>query len=588
MNISHPIHQDGAWISFPESVTLQDVQAWLNVLISFLCAGGTYVVVRFYWQIAARRVANGERVLARSLLSLNTVGETIDLLMLLRHELFTKPFFATMIQSILVICLTVGTLTSGFTARAFTRHGVIEIGYNITGTVARRSASNMLYKALALEQTINDFDRAGVPITKLLDFLPDRTEPWVYVPEQWSHSWTLSCNYTPATIIPNVQSTANCSDKLWSQVPEVKLLWRNLRNITGWYYSYDSSTHYGTNQSIIADMLVFMHGTKINEYINKTASSLTLRTVFMYMQDIPRNATTNATCNTIKGTIQQTTYTEFMCLATKNNSVVKNTTLGAYPESYNTGTIASAYSQQFTGPLLDQTTLGNPMTMLSGEELLRFYQAYLALKDTSTSGVRGWHMLNIDMTVAQVSLACLIVCGVALLVVVIGLMCYWVFVWRNWHKLNSMPESKLDWMLHSLGPPGGGNTPGAAKQRFKHAMLMSTQGSDQIPLADAKSAMGGFVSSKAYDPGSDFGTPAEGGLGIEHSHGFHTHSMSPAWTVSENLRSPPITPSTWTAASLGSPPSASTHETPPFAQRRLGPSSRGKADMYIMISDQTP
>lgn len=87
-----------------------------------------FVLVQTYWQVATTQVAKGGNVLAKSMLSLNTIGEAIDIIFLLRTNLLTvKRNRGRLIQSVLIILLKVISLFAGFIARYFTEAGVTEL-----------------------------------------------------------------------------------------------------------------------------------------------------------------------------------------------------------------------------------------------------------------------------------------------------------------------------------------------------------------------------------------------------------------------------------------------------------------------------
>lgn len=131
------------WVSLKAGWKLQDVQAGLNVCIAFLCAGGIFVLVRYCWLLAARRVARQRDVPAYSLLSLNTIGETIDVIWLLRHDLFARRYHGLLVQVVCVIFLTGATLMSGFIARFSTRYGTTVRQIDVNGTIAQRNTQSI-------------------------------------------------------------------------------------------------------------------------------------------------------------------------------------------------------------------------------------------------------------------------------------------------------------------------------------------------------------------------------------------------------------------------------------------------------------
>ncbi|KAJ9650341.1 hypothetical protein H2198_010349, partial [Neophaeococcomyces mojaviensis] len=198
------------WIQFPETWRLQDLQAYLNVLISFLCAGGIFILVRTYWKAAARNIVRGEDVLAQSILSLNTIGEVIDAMFLLRRDLLiVKRYRGLLVQSVFVILLTIASLFSGFIARYFTDTGTTEVSRNLTGAQAYRGTGSVLNKQFEINRTMSELSQANFPLDQLADFRPTESSPWKYQPSQWANSWAMDCHFLPLTPVYNIQATGN-------------------------------------------------------------------------------------------------------------------------------------------------------------------------------------------------------------------------------------------------------------------------------------------------------------------------------------------------------------------------------------------
>lgn len=246
------------WVSFPQSWKLQDVQAGLNVIIAFLCAGCIFVLVRYCWQLAARRVAAKKDVPAYTLLSLNTIGEAVDIIWLLRKDLFATRYHGLLIQCLFVILLTCATLSSGFIARFSTRYGTIIRDRPTNGTIAQRSTGSLLYADVDYNATLASIQRAKFPMDQLLEYLPDPQTNWNYITEQWNNSWSMDCTFTPVTEIANVRATGNCTNKMWSEIPQSKQLWTQMPGFSGnWSYGYDR-TGWRSNRTAYRDILMFM------------------------------------------------------------------------------------------------------------------------------------------------------------------------------------------------------------------------------------------------------------------------------------------------------------------------------------------
>lgn len=81
-----------SWIYLPASWKLEDVQAALNVIISVLSGLGIFVFARLCWVRAAADIAQDQSIKLSSLTTLNTIGESFDVLQLLRCKILSSTY----------------------------------------------------------------------------------------------------------------------------------------------------------------------------------------------------------------------------------------------------------------------------------------------------------------------------------------------------------------------------------------------------------------------------------------------------------------------------------------------------------------
>jgi hypothetical protein len=76
-----------SWMSLPSTWKLQDVQAALNVVITVLGALGTSAFAKILLQSGARKAVQGQNIPLSSLLSINTIGEAVGIMTILRLKM---------------------------------------------------------------------------------------------------------------------------------------------------------------------------------------------------------------------------------------------------------------------------------------------------------------------------------------------------------------------------------------------------------------------------------------------------------------------------------------------------------------------
>ena len=214
------------------------------------------------------------------------------------------------------------------------------------------------------------------------------------------------------------------------------------------YYTYDS-TGWRNNVTMYRDWLIFTHGVQYNNQKDGFDTDLTVQTVATHLQGI--NATTPDGCNFGPGSITSASYTSMTCKLERNLNLSDDdlSNWGAYPDAFDVEMQAGAYVQHYANRFRKESSREAEITIIQGDELAMFYQAYLITKDSSTAPFVH-RTISVHVHVAQISLPCLIACAVATGVVLFGLFNYWVFLFRHWSRLDKTPQSKLDWMLQTL------------------------------------------------------------------------------------------------------------------------------------------
>lgn len=471
------------WISLEPGWKLQNVQAGLNVIVAFICAGGIFVLVRYCWLLAARQVTRDKDVPATALLSLNTVGESVDIIWLMRRDLLARRYRGLLLQCISVMLLTVAALMSGFIARFSTRYGTVLMNRMVNGTIAQRYTGSIQYAEVDTNATLYSLKTAHFPQNQLLEYMPNLDHRWEYDATQWNSSWSLDCKYNESVVVPNVVSTGNCTGLL-REIPQITNNWVDW-NPNYWYYE---KTGWRNNLTAYRDILIFSHGLEVLEVdssLNNSMTSGRVRTVVLHLEGVPYNTSIDGTkCNFAQGPVQRASYTSMTC---KMNRAVANKTWedafwSAFPDGYDLSIQTTSYVQHYANNIRKQSSRELPITPFTGAELVMFYQAYMVTKDTSNAPYVQ-RTISEYVEVAQVSIITLIVCSVTTAIILFGLINYWIFLFRNWSHMKKTPQSKLDWMLRTLRKEGeDDHTKEILRQKLKAAMASGQQSSESIPL----------------------------------------------------------------------------------------------------------
>lgn len=554
------------WVTLPPGWKLQDVQAALNVIIGFLCAASVFVLVRHFWVLAAKQVAKKRDVPAYALLSLNTIGESIDIIWLLRYELLTARYRSLLLQCIFVVFLTACTLSSGFLARFSTRSVYIIQQRPVLSSLAARDETSLLNDILDVSAGYHALKAADFPQTKIPEFWPDPNVNWTYNDAQWNSSWTMDCTYQDPTPVPNPKIVTDvCGDGTWEdfsyQFPPINDSWADWpQKANNPYYDYNFDWISYQDNGTVKDVYLFAHGVETLEYHvmgvapdNYTiTTSLNMQTVAFHLSGIPAILDDENPCLFAKGPMQSADFTSAKCHLTRNlgNRTAKDLyDWGSGPDLwYRISRTVSAYKEFWAGRLRRESTANLPVTTIPGTDLVTLYQSYQLTKDTS--GTLNWNItqpskpkvirdIDVRVRAAQVSLTCLVVCGVMAAMILIGIAHYWWFILRNLKRLDQTPQSKLDWMLHTLrtesstvgkgsgyahghinAPSIDHNDPNVKiRHKLRNSVLVGSQAdlnSDAVPLTvvtdeDRKGKTASIVSVHSVDKYGYYDSPAMGG-----------------------------------------------------------------------------
>jgi hypothetical protein len=202
------------WIPLPAAWALQDVQAALNVIVTVLSALCTFIFAQACWQTATAKVVKNRNVPLAALLSVTSLGEVVDVCRLLGLEILSSYYLRILAQCLVVTTLTVVAFMSGPIVRYSSRWGSKLTFGEVSGLLANQLNSGISHEGVLWNTTWYSLDRAGFPEDQLLDFLPNTSTHWIYVPSQWNSTWALDCEFVENTPIAltSLGDSAGCTE----------------------------------------------------------------------------------------------------------------------------------------------------------------------------------------------------------------------------------------------------------------------------------------------------------------------------------------------------------------------------------------
>lgn len=443
-SVTSSVQMSGSWLSLPRSWRLEDVQAVLNIIVSVLSTLGAFVFARICWQTTAAKVAKNRNVSLSALLSLSSLGEVFDIAVLLRTRLLAGRYSKILIQCIVVACFSATAILSGPIARYSTRRGHIVSSLDVPGSLVTDYYTSINFANVEWNLTQTSLDQAGFPRNQLLDFLPDTATAWVYREEEWNSTWTMNCNHTNVTPITLNVSNDNCTS-LYTEMPGLN----EILNPNDYYYHYWTHTGLFVNYTRWKDQLLFIVGTQYQDYDNDTGITyaMSVSVAAVHLHNLTKSNNTSD-CDFGPGPVQRASYTKADCQLHRRRHIPDDYHL-AYPDTDDVGSIVDAYVTNYAARFVRESASDSNITVLEPTELVRFFQAYVLVKDTQFQQPVT-RRLSVDIVVVQLSAVFLAFAIVAALLILSGLASYSWFLLSHRSLASCIPLGKLDWMLQSI------------------------------------------------------------------------------------------------------------------------------------------
>lgn len=446
------------WFVLTTHLSLEDVQAALNVLIAVLSAASIFTFARFCWQSATLHLTRNRDVPVASLLSLTSPGEVFTVLRFLHYRtVTTRRYRLILAQAVVIVALSTAAFLSGPIARFSSRRSHV-IGQRETrGALASNTGfDSMVDSDVEWNQTKSSIEAAGFPMDQLLDFLPDTTVPWVYRADEWNNTWHLNCTFTPETPI-KLEVLANVSESGgdWMvQIPGLKSILPEPFSveplllepgITSSYQGFMATPIHGSEMRRLSS-LMFLFYTIQAPQTKHPDISMSVLIAGVHVQ----NALGFRNGSYAVGPVDRSSYSRTICDLHRNPKSVNETYI-AYPNIYvyADDTFSEALVEHYYSNWFRAFHNHEPAPLPTPEDMLRFYQAYTISKDTIVDYPVTRRLSNTIPAVELSSIFLAVVLADALLIL-LGLLYHSFFLLRYRSQVVHMPESKLDWLLQSL------------------------------------------------------------------------------------------------------------------------------------------
>ncbi|KAI9712104.1 MAG: hypothetical protein M1820_001813 [Bogoriella megaspora] len=452
------------WITLSTRWDLASVQAALNVVIAVLGTTSIWSFTRFWWQRASLKVLNGERIVPLSkLLTFSGPGEGWDLMTLLRRQLFAKENWHLLAQLLVVIGITAATGFAGPISKVSLRNGETIVRRSLQGLQTSKGAGpalNLLNANVLWNETIQSLNYAEFPFNQVMDFVPPTNEPWVFQENEWEPTWHVRCNQTEPTVIANLygDNRYTFADPL-NAFPAFRdtldSAWLNTGRyrVTTDFCGWDTPGGNPSLKDAVFYILVQSNPEADDQmYLNKNPLELSISALHVSNGNITISANTITGRKAIvpTGRFQQALYSRSECLITRNAQVEDEDSI-PWIWTNDTTSIAQSYADYNRFDVEQAAGRNLTVPTPSADDLLRFYQAYIASITTNTSRPTP-KTLSVRLRTVELSSIFLGLILLLFLLTLWGSVRYLVFFIKHKTDLEKtyVPDGKLEWMLHAV------------------------------------------------------------------------------------------------------------------------------------------
>lgn len=448
-----------SWITLSYEWDITDAQATLNIIISLLATISIWTLSRLWYQTSTSKVISQRDVPLSSLFTISSLGDAWDLLVLLRGKLINKRFLPLLIQTLVVILVSLAAILSGPIAKYSLRTSHTLVAKSVEGLLgtappqygpyAGTQAANVFWNV-----TMDQLEAADFPIDQLLDYLPSSTTTWVYDSAQWNSSWTASCIETERTPL---SITANSSYSILDPInafPEFGATYDQAMLNTSEYRQssfFSIILEYDVDGSgLVRDLTLFVlvqSEPTLDGRMFSNRERLHLSLSVLHVRNISLPDVEAYT--TVVGPAEMSDYTRTECYLMRRPNVT-DTGFISWPWTNDTASIVQAYSNYYEWDIVQASSEGGVVAPLPPKEIFRFYQAYM-ISCLTVNVVPAKRTLNVLMEAIQLSTVTLVVALLLSLfiTIILGHYAYFILRYKRPLKASRVPDARLDWILHA-------------------------------------------------------------------------------------------------------------------------------------------
>jgi hypothetical protein len=449
-----------AWIVLSTRWDFANVQATINVIINIIGTIGIWAFSRFWWQHGSSKIIKRDKVPLSRLYNPSNPGDALDIIMLAKKRVFSWRHFPLLAQSFVIMALAIAMALNGPIARYALRTGQIVQQRNIEGLRAVRGggpAGNRVSAQVIWNDTIQSLEEAGYPENQFMDFLPPTTVPWVYREGEWDPTWQGTCNGTdeqPLNVTADPNYTfSDAIDMLpaFRDTVDPSLLNTSIyRRSVDWCGWIDWSLAEPV-KDVFFFVLLSSEPTVDNQLnLNQNPLFISISAIRIHSAAVIAGERTFADEPTwiLNGTVGNASYTRVECTFARKQQV-DNESLIPWPWTNDTASIATGYGDYYRQYVGVKSANDVPIPLPSSNELLRYYQVYVAVMST---GIVTPMIKTLSLNFATVALSLTFLAFMLLftILILVGTIRYTVFCHQNKKELEeiSVPDAKIDWMVH--------------------------------------------------------------------------------------------------------------------------------------------
>ncbi|CAG7565983.1 unnamed protein product [Fusarium equiseti] len=433
------------WITLPLAWNLGNTRAVTTLLISLLCVFGIWVLSYFRWKHYAAKVNRQALVGVFDLLVVSSAGDAMDTTTAVFKTGHWLTHVRLLLYCVLVVLLSIIGIAAGPIARYTIGYGFVIRDTKVPVAMATIDHTNIMSALVQWNSTINRLNDAGFPYTELLDFLPENGVDWQYRSSEWNSSWKMSCKYTPLTEFP-VKAEWVIPETVLDEIPDVRLAYpSDIQEKLSTYREVSGQAGFFANRTVYQDLLVFVLLSTGSDPVLVQTNNETMRMTFLafHFHNIPRSNVRGRYFGI--GAAEYSAYTQADCVIRQGR--VLDPKHVAYLWTEDTFSIAVAFGDFYRANIVDQSINNKAIYHPTGQDLVRFFQAYMITKDTQYQ-----HLVSRTITVRQrrIKVALIALLILVIYIIVLVMLLAWAFICCPIQKGIFVPRTKVDWVMEAV------------------------------------------------------------------------------------------------------------------------------------------